>query len=249
MTVKPSNRRGLVVEVAICCKICGTSALVVDPYDADDLEVNGRSVLAMRTIGRGRTGLATFCGMMGMPPPISANHFSTHNQKLKVACNQEREVNMSAAAALIRKNANAKEDEIVDVRVTYDGTWSRRGHQALYGVVVVASWDTGQVIDAEVLSKFCYQWNERKHLDPSSPEFLDWWEVHQADCHVNYHGSSGAMEKEGAMRIWHRSVEKYKLRYTTMISDGDSSTYPTLRDAQPYGKDHPIVKCECVGHV
>ena len=123
MTVKPSNRRG-----GYLLQDCGTSALVVDPYDADDLEVNGRSVLAMRTIGKGRTGLATFCGMMGMPPPISANHFSTHNQKLKVACNQEREANMSVAAALIRKNANAKEDEIVDVRVTCDGTWSRRGH-------------------------------------------------------------------------------------------------------------------------
>ena len=44
-------------------------------------------------------------------------------------------------------------------------------------------------------------------------------------------------------------VEKHKLRYTSMIADGDSSTYPTIRDAMPYGKEHPIVKHECVGHV
>ena len=34
-----------------------------------------------------------------------------------------------------------------------------------------------------------------------------------------------------------------------MIADGDSSTYPTIRDARPYGKDHRIVKYECVGYV
>ena len=98
VTVEPSSRRGLVTQVAICCNICGTYALVTDPYDDDDLEMNGRSVLAMRSIGRGRAGLATFCGMMGMPPPISDSNYSTHNKKLKLACDKERSANQSAAA-------------------------------------------------------------------------------------------------------------------------------------------------------
>ena len=44
---------------------------------------------------------------------------------------------------------------------------------------------------------------------------------------MNYTGSSNAMVKDGAVRICERSVEKYKLRYTSMISDADSSTYLT----------------------
>ena len=59
----------------------------------------------------------------------------------------------------------------------------------------------------------------------------------------------GFLETEGATRIWMRSEEKHKLRYTSMISDGDSSTYPTIVAAEPYGKDHPVTKHECVGHV
>ena len=57
------------------------------------------------------------------------------------ATSLEHEAQFSAAAALLRKDTSP--DEIVDVRVTCDGTWSRRGHQAKYGVVVVASWETG----------------------------------------------------------------------------------------------------------
>ena len=84
VTVEPSSRRGLVTQVAICCSVCGTYALVTDPYNEDDLEMNGRSVLTMRSIGRGRARLATFCGMMGMPPPISDSNYSTHSKKLKL---------------------------------------------------------------------------------------------------------------------------------------------------------------------
>ena len=226
VTVEPSSRRDLVTQVAICCSVCGTYALVTDPYDEDDLEMNGRSVLVMRSIGRGRAGLATFCGMMGMPPPISDSNYSVHNKKLKLVCDSERTVSQSSAAAHLRKMVGAKnDDEVVDVRVTCGGTWSRRGHQAIYGLVVVASWDTDQVLDTEVLSKFCYLCHQKRNIDPTS---LDWWEAHQKDCSANYYGSSGAMETEGAVRIWSRSIEKHKLRYTTMISDGDSSTFPTI---------------------
>ena len=83
--------------------------------------------------------------------------------------------------------------------------------QVIYGVVVVASWDTGQVLDTEVLSKFCYLGHQKTNIDPTSGEFLDWWEGHQKDCRANYYGSSGAMETKGAARIWSSSVEKHKL--------------------------------------
>ena len=42
--------------------------------------------------------------------------------------------------------------ESIDVTVTYDGTWSKRGFTAQYGVGVVAAWDTGRVLDTKVMS-------------------------------------------------------------------------------------------------
>ena len=46
--------------------------------------------------------------------------------------------------------------------------------------------------------------------------------VNNGDCHVNYEGSSPAMEDEAAVVFWQRSIEKHKMRYRYMVSDGDS---------------------------
>ena len=37
--------------------------------------------------------------------------------------------------------------------------------------------------------------------------------VNNGDCHVNYEGSSPAMEDEAAVVFWQRSIEKHKMRY------------------------------------
>lgn len=105
--------------------------------------------------------------------------------------------------------------------MTCDGTWSKRGFTACYGVVVVISWETGQVLDSIVLSKQCSMCKQQT-MDVDSPQYLDWWETHKDSCNSNFDGSSPAMEAEGTSRLWARSVEKLKLRYTCIISDGDS---------------------------
>ena len=94
------------------------------------------------------------------------------------------------------------------MKVTCDGTWSKRGFTALYGVVVVASWDTGKVLDVELKSKFCSVCSARHQMDETSQEFMDLWEVHQSECGCNYIDSSSGMECKGALSIWERSVKK-----------------------------------------
>ena len=48
--------------------------------------------------------------------------------------------------------------------------------------------------------------------------------------------------------MFHSSVE-YKIRFKSLIADGDSKTYFLLRDEQPYGSDHPVEKMDCIVHV
>ncbi|KAL8574808.1 hypothetical protein ACOMHN_018862 [Nucella lapillus] len=54
---------------------------------------------------------------------------------------------------------------------------------------------------------------------------------------------------EGAKVMWGRSVERNKMRYTTMLSDGDSKAFTELCKLNPYGPDHPITKEDCINHV
>ena len=241
------QRRGFVSKLEIFCSVCWKMSTITNPYCDEDRQVNTRAVLAARMAGYGRSGLADFAGVMGMVPPVTSHPFTHCNAKLLFATRDAAEADMRKAARELRGDVG--EEVVVDVKVTCDGTWQKRGHQNLYGVVVVASWDTGKVLDIEVLSKHCQECSRRSGMDPSSPAFLDWWETHQDMCAVNYHGSSGGMEVEGAKRIWQRSVQRHNLRYTAMIADGDSSTYSTLSAAMPYGREYSIIKHECVGHV
>ena len=49
------------------------------------------------------------------------------------------------------------------------------------------------------------------------------------NCSVNYNGSAPGMECAGAKRIFERSQEKHGLRYTKLLSDGDSKSFATVK--------------------
>ena len=107
-------------KISICWTVCGKKSSVTDPYRPEDVVVNSRAHLAMRIIGKGRAGLATFSGMMGIAPPITSKYYGTYNQRLRDAIDPVREANMSAVASCLRKDAAP--DEVIDVIVTCDGT-------------------------------------------------------------------------------------------------------------------------------
>jgi len=84
----------------------------------------------------------------------------------------------------------------MDINVSCDATWARRGFSSLHGVVIVISLETGQVLDYEVLSRKCSacQHKALENLDVESQEFQDWYENHLPDCQANFDGSAPAME-------------------------------------------------------
>ena len=133
--------------------------------------------------------------------------------------------------------------EIKDIAVSCDGSWSKRGFTSKYGVVSVIHLDTGFVIDYETLSKYCKICESHKDDDDES-----WFEEHKDVCQKNFDGSSPAMEAEGWQRLWGRSVDKCKFRYTTVVSDGDSKAFTSVSNMKPYGEDVEILKEECMNH-
>jgi hypothetical protein len=42
------------------------------------------------------------------------------------------------------------------------------------------------------------------------------------------------MEVEAARVLWRRSVQRHKLRYTLLLSDGDAKTFTELKNIKPY---------------
>ena len=242
----------MVLKLMICCTntACNKEAAISDPYSPESKSLNARAIMGMRDIGRGRSGLESFCGVMDMVPPVLPLSYQQHNEEIaghsvKVALD-----NMLAASAHLHQLHDMETTDLLDISMTCDGTWSKRGFTATHGVVVVIAWESGQVLDYVIKSKRCTRCTQQKEkLGEGSAEFLEWFEGHQATCECNHVGSSPAMECAGATEFFFRSKEKLHLRYTEVICDGDSKTLNHLNNIKPYGEEVTIAKHECVGHV
>nr|XP_054756746.1 uncharacterized protein LOC129262745 [Lytechinus pictus] len=183
--------------------------------------------------------------------------FQQHLHSLYTQTNKICEEELKAAGRKVReqvleRNPDADRDGVLDVAVSYDGTWHKRGFTSNHGVGVVISMDTGEVLDREVVSKVCPECQYRNNWDREGDEYKTWWDGHKDGCLGKYKGSSGKMEVEAAQEMWKRSINLHNLRYKYVVCDGDSSTFKNIEDAYFDNKDNPgpkLMKYECVGHV
>ena len=114
--------------------------------------------------------------------------------------------------------------------------------------MTVISIDTGKCLDYNVLSKkcpLCTSWESRKNTDDYERFINVIRDSHM--CSINHDGSAGSMEVKGILECFATSVQKYKLRYTEYLGDGDSKSYKQVCEADPYGI--PISKLEYIGHI
>ena len=55
----------------------------------------------------------------------------------------------------IRQNKQYGPNDILDLTVSLDGTWKKRGHHSMYGIVFLIEADSGYCLDFETMSKRC----------------------------------------------------------------------------------------------
>ena len=51
--------------------------------------------------------------------------------------------------------SDAAGDQVIDILISCDRMWQKRGFSSLFGAVFVIAYETGKVIDYTVLSKRC----------------------------------------------------------------------------------------------
>lgn len=110
------------------------------------------------------------------------------------------------------------EDGKLNTDLSFDGTWLTRGHKCHIGATFIMNIYSGMVEDFEILSNFCRACAIIKKKKEKA-QFDEWhMTVHTGKCQANFQGLSGAMESEGAVRMWQRSEGK-GFRYVTFLSD------------------------------
>ncbi len=116
--------------------------------------------VAFRGIGCGHSAMQNWCGTMNMPSCLSDNGYLTVNRKINQACKETcQEVNKAVREAIVKSYAEMgvtpDDDGVLEIGVSYDGSWQKRGHSSHNGIGIVIDLITGLPIDYEVLSNFC----------------------------------------------------------------------------------------------
>ena len=170
-----SKRKGLVSKISIVCSNfdCHELVLVSDPSSVEATALNKQSVLGMRMIGNGRAKLDTFTACMEMLPLLSPASWAVYNRQVQdevVKCALSSQVAAASVEWCLPGWGCRCQSECGWHLVQ---TW-------LYSPLWCCSWESGQVLDCELLSKLCAACVTRESMDQESAEYQEWWDKHQS---------------------------------------------------------------------
>ena len=247
------SRMGFANKIRVNCTSCSweqstflskESLPATTGHGRNFFEVNVRSVIAFREIGKGHQAIQNFSRCMNMKG-ISENGYANLNRELSNAYEDAADASKSKAASEVKQSGVEEVDNRYLCQCSLDGSWQKRGHASLSGVVTAIS--SEKCLDTAVFTKNCKAcrvWESKK----GTAEYENWFVDH--DFKINHKKSSGAMEAAGAVDIFCTSVEKYGFIYKDYIGDGDTTSFKEVVAAKPYEKFGIIPKkLECIGHI
>ena len=184
-------------------------------------------VTSTMDMGVGHGGLVKFCRYLDTP----VMNKTTYQMQITEASKETVNDILCESAEIVRKvhhdlDPSIDASGVIDLTVSFDGSWMKRGHSSPYGIGCVIEVLTGLIIDFTVLSLYCQAcvFAATRYGGKHTDEFKTWKDTH-TDCNSNYEGSSGGMESEAAEILWTQSEDKHNFRYTTMLSECDSRTH------------------------
>lgn len=246
ITFRERNPRGLGFKIIIACPNCPEVVIPSCKYIRNAYEINRRIVLAMRLVGVGLNGIMKFCAFMELPRPVFQSFYDKLVDMISIATSAVRDSSLKKAAQK-EKKMTEEHGQSAGITVSGDGSWRKRGFSSLFGITSLIGWFSGQIVDVEVKSKYCKsceQW--KKKLDTC--DYDEWHKTHADVCKANHEGSSGKMEVDAVIEMFHRSKDLHDLKYSSYIGDGDSKTFKGIIDSEPY-EDLVVQKKECISHV
>lgn len=137
-------------------------------------------------IGDGYAAMQTLGREVGMNV-ISSTGYHKQLKKIEEDFEAIKQEMLQKTHDAIRKSLGVGPEVILNMAVTYDGTWQKRGFVSLNGANFVIDIETGLVLDFIVLSKYCHACKlKESSLDKESTEFVEWLAKHQesGECQV-----------------------------------------------------------------
>lgn len=239
------NRQGFYSTFKFDCAVC--NAKVVIKSDRSGREVNQQFVHGIITSGNGFAQLDEFCAHVDMPC-MSDKLFIKENVIFGNIIKDAALQSMHQAGIEERELAIAKghvdNDGNPYITVVVDGSWAKRSYRTNYnslsGVSCIIGFETKKVLFLGIRNAYCCVCTLAKNKNTVPKEHR---------CFKNWAKSSTAMEADGIVEGFKCSLDMHKIKYTTIIGDGDSSVTSALNESLPYGHMTSIKKIECSNHL
>lgn len=241
-----TSSRGLGFKIAVECE-CGVSYVNSSPFVRNAFEINRRIVFVMRLLGIGVEGLRLFCGLMDMATDFYSTTYYKCMENVNIATSAVYDLVTRSAIEEEKEKTLNEENSAINLTVSGDGTWKTRGYSSLFGVTTLVGKYSKKIVDLILKSNYCKMCETWENKLNDEKALAEWKENHAQNCSINHDGSAAKMEVESVKEMFGRSMEKYGVKYTRYIGDGDSKTFKGIIDFNPY--DEEVKKLECVLHV
>ncbi|XP_052562537.1 uncharacterized protein LOC128092545 [Culex pipiens pallens] len=137
--------------------------------------------------------------------------------------------------AIAVSKAQVDKDGCVCISVIIDGAWNKRsfghGHSASSGAAVIIGAETGLVLWVGSKNRRC--------------KACDYGNISHK-CYCNWNGPPGTMEAALIVEAFNSIFAKYKLKFTQVVGDGDSSVFNMIKEKVTYSTQ--IEKIQCTNH-
>ena len=155
LTEDETQKAGLMTSLYIQCNKCKNMIHLPTSKKRTprglSYEVNRRSVYAAASLGLGHKGLSQFCAFLNMPLLVHHDSYQMHLKQISeasVAAHAEENIKsaVSRVKSTLKDSGDVSDDDdenddeaCVDVGVSCDGSWHRRGFSSLVGTTAVIS--------------------------------------------------------------------------------------------------------------
>ena len=112
-------------------------------------------------------------------------------------------------------------DNILNIAVSYDGTWQQRGHSSLNGAGIDLL--TGLPIDYEVVCNICHQCFKASKQD--DPKYIEWQTKHEAKCAKNYDEDRGVIYIQDILAHTFNTLNKLLSPLRIQLNTGSKSIF------------------------
>jgi len=127
------GERGLGFKISVKC-MCGTTLIDSGSFIRNSFEINQRVVFAMRLLGVAREGINIFCGIMDLGQGLSKKSYKDIVQHTYESTKKVFDFCCKSAVQDEIKLNKENEKPILNLIVSGDGSWKKRGFSFLYGV-------------------------------------------------------------------------------------------------------------------